>query len=186
MERYHGDTCNDAYCGGGSGAPEGESQSSSSPTSGKAKMMMWEEDGQDPSGGGGGGMDELLTALGYKVRSSDMADVAQKLEQLEMVMGTAQEDGVSHIAYDTVPYNPSDLSSWLQSMFSELNPPPPPEADPVLAPAGSSSTIARLHRSRTGSQSQAQSQEQSISDQPVTSSVESSISLGADLCPRFC
>jgi hypothetical protein len=29
-------------------------------------------------------VDELLAALGYKVRSSDMADVAQKLEQLEM------------------------------------------------------------------------------------------------------
>uniref|UniRef100_A0A453H615 Transcriptional factor DELLA N-terminal domain-containing protein n=3 Tax=Triticinae TaxID=1648030 RepID=A0A453H615_AEGTS len=58
------------------------------------------------SGGGGGGMgssedkmmvsaaagegeevDELLAALGYKVRASDMADVAQKLEQLEMAMG---------------------------------------------------------------------------------------------------
>ncbi|PWZ25408.1 DELLA protein SLR1 [Zea mays] len=32
-------------------------------------------------------VDELLAALGYKVRSSDMADVAQKLEQLEMAMG---------------------------------------------------------------------------------------------------
>ncbi|BAT96610.1 hypothetical protein VIGAN_08357700 [Vigna angularis var. angularis] len=47
-------------------------------------------------------MDELLAALGYKVRASDMADVAQKLEQLEMVMGSAQEDGISHLASDTV------------------------------------------------------------------------------------
>lgn len=31
-------------------------------------------------------MDEFLSALGYKVRSSDMADVAQKLEQLEVVL----------------------------------------------------------------------------------------------------
>ncbi|BAT95204.1 hypothetical protein VIGAN_08188200 [Vigna angularis var. angularis] len=45
-------------------------------------------------------MDELLAALGYKVRASDMADVAQK--QLEMVMGSAQEDGISHLASDTV------------------------------------------------------------------------------------
>ncbi|KAJ8492196.1 hypothetical protein OPV22_013917 [Ensete ventricosum] len=28
------------------------------------------------------GVDELLAALGYKVRASDMADVAQKLQQL--------------------------------------------------------------------------------------------------------
>jgi hypothetical protein len=31
-------------------------------------------------------VDELLAALGYKVCSSDMASVAQKLEQLEMAM----------------------------------------------------------------------------------------------------
>lgn len=158
MKRDHEDTCNGAYGGGGSSAPKGESSSSSVPTSGKAKMMMWAEDGQDPSGGGGAGMDELLAVLGYKVRSSDMADVAQKLEQLEMVMGTAQEDGISHLAYDTVHYNPSDLSSWVQSMLSEFKPPPPQVADPVLAPAESSSTMARHHRSHTGSQSQTQSQ----------------------------
>ena len=50
-----------------------------------------------------------------------MADVAQKLEQLEMVMGTAQEDGISHLASDTVHYDPADLSGWLQTMLTELN-----------------------------------------------------------------
>ncbi|PWA68813.1 DELLA3 protein [Artemisia annua] len=64
-----------------------------------------------------GGMDELLEVLGYKVKSTDMADVAQKLEQLEMVMG---DDGVLQLS-DTVHYNPSDLSGWVQSMLSELN-----------------------------------------------------------------
>lgn len=64
-----------------------------------------------------GGMDELLEVLGYKVRSTDMADVAQKLEQLEMVMG---DDGILQLS-DTVHYNPSDLSGWVQSMLSELN-----------------------------------------------------------------
>ncbi|CAH1436964.1 unnamed protein product [Lactuca virosa] len=64
-----------------------------------------------------GGMDELLEVLGYKVRSTDMADVAKKLEQLEMVMG---EDGILQLS-DTVHYNPSDLSGWVQSMLSELN-----------------------------------------------------------------
>ncbi|XP_047172300.1 probable prolyl 4-hydroxylase 9 [Vigna umbellata] len=71
---------------------------------GKAKM--WEEDRHQQ----GGGMDELLAALGYKVRASDMADVAQKLEQLEMVMRSAQEDGISHLASDTV------VSIWTCSL----------------------------------------------------------------------
>ncbi|GKA19139.1 GIA/RGA-like gibberellin response modulator [Tanacetum coccineum] len=64
-----------------------------------------------------GGMDELLEVLGYKVKSTDMADVAHKLEQLEMVMS---DDGVLQLS-DTVHYNPSDLSGWVQSMLSELN-----------------------------------------------------------------
>lgn len=91
-------------------------------SSGKGKMTGMEEE-QD------GGVDELLAALGYKVRCSDMADVAQKLEQLEMAMGssTTQDDAfLSHLASDTVHYNPSDLSNWLESMLSELNAPPPP------------------------------------------------------------
>nr|QFR35727.1 DELLA protein DWARF8 [Garnotia stricta var. longiseta] len=96
-------------------------------------------------------LDELLAALGYKVRSSDMADVAQKLEQLEMAMGmggaggaggTADDGFVSHLATDTVHYNPSDLSSWVESMLSELNAPPPPlpPAPPAPRLASTSST----------------------------------------------
>ncbi|XP_073110289.1 DELLA protein SLN1 [Elaeis guineensis] len=102
--------------GGVGGYPAAEMLSS-----GKGKMTAMEE--QD------GGVDELLAALGYKVRSSDMADVALKLEQLEMAMGSsaAQDDAfLSHLASDTVHYNPSDLSTWLESMLSELNTPPPP------------------------------------------------------------
>ncbi|CAN6292204.1 unnamed protein product [Urochloa humidicola] len=94
-------------------------------------------------------VDELLAALGYKVRSSDMANVAQKLEQLEMAMGmggagAAVDDGfVSHLATDTVHYNPSDLSSWVESMLSELNAPPPPlpPAPPAPRLASTSSTV---------------------------------------------
>jgi DELLA protein len=94
-------------------------------------------------------VDELLAALGYKVRSSDMADVAQKLEQLEMAMGmggacpTADDGFVSHLATDTVHYNPSDLSSWVESMLSELNAPPPPLPPATPAPrlASTSSTV---------------------------------------------
>ncbi|KAK0581958.1 hypothetical protein LWI29_019927 [Acer saccharum] len=64
---------------------------------------------EDEQDGGDDGMDELLAVLGYKVKSSDMVDVAHKLEQLDMVMGSAQEDGISHLG-DIVHYNPSDLS----------------------------------------------------------------------------
>ncbi|CAH1425145.1 unnamed protein product [Lactuca virosa] len=53
-----------------------------------------------------GGMDELLEVLGYKVRSTDMADVAKKLEHIEMVMG---EDEILQLS-NIVHYNPSNLS----------------------------------------------------------------------------
>lgn len=89
---------------------------SSSVSNGKTKLMMWEDEQPADTG-----MDELLAVLGYKVKSSDMADVAHKLEQLEMVMGTTMEDGISHLSTDTIHYNPSDLSGWVQSMLSELN-----------------------------------------------------------------
>ncbi|GAB4828655.1 hypothetical protein Ancab_018320 [Ancistrocladus abbreviatus] len=87
-----------------------------------SNKKMWEEENNQGGGGGDGGMDELLAVLGYKVKSSDMADVALKLEQLEMAMGTFQEDGISHLSCDTVHYNPSDISAWLENMLSELNP----------------------------------------------------------------
>ncbi|XP_010264458.1 PREDICTED: DELLA protein GAI1 [Nelumbo nucifera] len=112
------------------------------------KCKMWDEAEQQDAG-----VDELLAVLGYKVRSSDMAEVAQKLEQLDIVMGSAQEDGLNHLASETVHYNPSDLATWLESMLSELNAPPifdptPSQPslprvldDPRLAPAESSSMV---------------------------------------------
>ncbi|XP_059649541.1 DELLA protein GAI1-like [Cornus florida] len=95
-------------------ADSGGSSAAAAAANGKSKM--WEETEQDA------GVDELLAVLGYKVKSSDMAEVAQKLEQLEQAMGNAQEDGLSDLVSDTVHYNPSDLSTWLESMISELNP----------------------------------------------------------------
>lgn len=125
----------------------GSSTSSSSlpaPACPKDKMMVVKEE-ED----GGNMDDELLAVLGYKVRSSEMADVALKLEQLETMMGNVQEDGLSHLATDTVHYNPSELYTWLDSMLSELNPPPAASGsnglDPIdnsfLTGAGDSSTI---------------------------------------------
>ncbi|KAI3491858.1 hypothetical protein L1887_43721 [Cichorium endivia] len=79
------------------------------------KSKMWDGVEEQDTGD-----DELLAVLGYKVKSSDMADVAQKIEHLEGVLGN--DDGLSQLASDSVHYNPSDLSSWLESMICELNP----------------------------------------------------------------
>ncbi|KAF8096287.1 hypothetical protein N665_0313s0053 [Sinapis alba] len=98
---------------------QGTAANTGSSTKDKMMMVKEEEDG--------GNMDELLAVLGYKVRSSEMAEVALKLEQLETMMGNVQEDGLSHLATDTVHYNPSELYSWLDNMLTEFNPPPPPE-----------------------------------------------------------
>ncbi|EOA31970.1 hypothetical protein CARUB_v10015212mg [Capsella rubella] len=73
--------------------------------------------------------DELLAVLGYKVRSSEMAEVAQKLEQLEMVL--SNDDVGSTVLNDTVHYNPSDLSNWVETMLSELNNPASSDLDPT-------------------------------------------------------
>lgn len=119
-------------------------------SSGKAKI--WEEDEEEQPDAG---VDELLAVLGYKVKSSDMAEVAQKLEQLEMAMGTSMEDGITHLSTDTVHKNPSDLCGWVQSMLSELNPTSIDMAngrennDLVVSGSGSSSTIIDFSQNRT-------------------------------------
>ncbi|KAG6391613.1 hypothetical protein SASPL_149369 [Salvia splendens] len=88
--------------------------SSSGSCSSSSKPPMWPCDADD----------ELFAVLGYSVKPSDMADVAQKIEHLEQVMCSVENDGLSQLASDTTHYNPSDLSSWLESMISGLNPTP--------------------------------------------------------------
>ncbi|KAL4340387.1 hypothetical protein GQ457_08G015090 [Hibiscus cannabinus] len=139
MKRDHREISGATDYSSGSG-----SRADSSSIGNSIKGKLWEEDRD------AGGMDELLAVLGYRVRSSDMADVAQKLEMLEMVMGTAQEDGISHLSSDTVHYNPSDLSGWVQSMLTELNGPPTPNLDPVLADSDFNSSNPQ-HRQRNQS-----------------------------------
>ncbi|XP_057807203.1 DELLA protein GAI-like [Salvia miltiorrhiza] len=73
-------------------------------------IKTWAEEKQ-----AGAGMDELFAVLGYKVKSSEMAEVAEKMEQLEMAMGSA------FLSDDTVHYNPSDLSGWVDSMLTISN-----------------------------------------------------------------
>ncbi|XP_047341630.1 DELLA protein GAI1-like [Impatiens glandulifera] len=127
----------DPFCAGGSGGGGG-SGSGSSPSSDAnppiqppavhGKSKMWPEEDA--------GVDELLAMSGYKVKCSDMAVVAQKIEQLEQVIGQNQEDGlVSHLSSEAIHYNPSDLSSWLETMISEINP------LPDFSPSTSNSSI---------------------------------------------
>ncbi|XP_047330542.1 DELLA protein GAI1-like [Impatiens glandulifera] len=118
----------------------------SSSVSGKSKM--WPEEDE-------AGVDELLAVLGYKVKPSDMAVVAQKIEKLDQVILQSQEEYlVSHLSSETNHYNPSDLSSWLESMISEINPTPGfgfnpstssslslPLFPPLIDPIDSSSTL---------------------------------------------
>ncbi|XP_010274729.1 PREDICTED: DELLA protein GAI1-like [Nelumbo nucifera] len=162
MKREHQESTS-----GGGGSSGGYSMAAA------GKSKMWDELEQQDAG-----VDELLAVLGYKVRSSEMAEVAQKLEQLDMVLGSAQEDGLSHLASETVHYNPSDLGTWLESMLSELNAPPNfdptpsqqpslPQSldDSLLAPAESSSiTTVDFPNSR---QQQQIAQPSPIYDEPT-------------------
>ncbi|XP_030552860.2 DELLA protein DWARF8-like [Rhodamnia argentea] len=64
-------------------------------------------------------LDGLLAGAGYKVRSSELHHVAQRLERLETAMVNSASH-IPHLASDAVHYNPSDLASWVDSMLSEL------------------------------------------------------------------
>ncbi|OVA06544.1 Transcription factor GRAS [Macleaya cordata] len=73
-------------------------------------------------------IDGLLAGAGYNVRSSDLRQVAQRLEQLETVMVNAPVE-ISQLASDAVHYNPSNIASWVDSMLTELNQPLPIPSD---------------------------------------------------------
>ncbi|OIT06753.1 della protein gai1 [Nicotiana attenuata] len=79
---------------------------------GHLERKMWEEAEQDA-----GVDDEMLAIFGYKVKASDMAEVAQKVEQLEEVMGSVQQDNLSFLASETVHYNLQISHLWLESMI---------------------------------------------------------------------
>ncbi|XP_051145093.1 DELLA protein GAI1-like [Andrographis paniculata] len=111
------------------------SSGSCSSSAGKGKMWTYEADDT-------GGVDKNFAVLGYNVKSADMVEVAQKIEQLQEVMDAVQQDGLSQLVSDTVHYNPSDLSSWLESMITGLN--PVPEFDSSSNPFLESSTITSI------------------------------------------
>uniref|UniRef100_A0A0C9QU48 TSA: Wollemia nobilis Ref_Wollemi_Transcript_9651_2476 transcribed RNA sequence n=1 Tax=Wollemia nobilis TaxID=56998 RepID=A0A0C9QU48_9CONI len=77
-------------------------------------------------------IDGLLANAGYDVKASDLALLAERLEQLESVMGAVQDPGISHLACETVHYNPTDLFSWIESLLGERN---PALVDPAVAAA---------------------------------------------------
>ncbi|PWA53346.1 DELLA1 protein [Artemisia annua] len=105
MKRHHPNMLNDIGC---------------SSSSSKQKMLWDGCDGDGDVDDQDAGVDELLAVLGYKVKPSDMADVAQKIEHLEGVF--QNDDGLTQLASDSVHYNPSNLSTWLESMITELDP----------------------------------------------------------------
>ncbi|KAG6471818.1 DELLA protein RHT-1-like [Zingiber officinale] len=109
MKRQHEDAGREGDCPVAMGLETGK---------GKMVPMMTTGDGEC-------GVDELLAALGYKVRASDMADVAHKLEQLDVAMSSDDASHFPQFASDTVHYDPSDLSTWLDSMLCEVNSPLP-------------------------------------------------------------
>lgn len=87
-------------------APSNRNSSSSSSSSSSAKPS--------PE------IDGLLAGAGYNVRSSELRQVAQRLERLETVMVNSPAD-ISALASDAVHYNPSDLASWVDSILSDFN-----------------------------------------------------------------
>nr|BAQ20609.1 GRAS-family protein 1 [Lygodium japonicum] len=67
-------------------------------------------------------VDALLANAGYSVKSSDLAQVAQRLVLLGSALSVAQEAGLSHLSYETVHYDPSDLAGRIESIIGELPP----------------------------------------------------------------
>lgn len=84
-------------------------------------------------------IDHFLSEAGYRVRSSELTQVASNLQRLENVILHNPPDFSQHLANDVVHYNPSDLGSWVDSLLTELNQPlslpvlqPPPDPNFVL------------------------------------------------------
>ncbi|XP_027192745.1 protein SLENDER RICE1-LIKE 1-like [Cicer arietinum] len=65
-------------------------------------------------------IDGLLAGVGYKVRSSELHQVAQNIERLENVIVNSSSD-ISQIASDTVHYDPSDIGNWVDNLLSEFD-----------------------------------------------------------------
>ncbi|KAF5741963.1 DELLA protein SLR1-like [Tripterygium wilfordii] len=78
-------------------------------------------------------IDGLLAGAGYKVRSMELRQVAQRMERLETAMVNSPAE-LSLLASEAVLYNPSDLASWVDSLLSEFNQQQPPLSLPSDLP----------------------------------------------------
>ncbi|KAK8550232.1 hypothetical protein V6N13_118751 [Hibiscus sabdariffa] len=85
-------------------------------------------------------IDGLLAGAGYKVRSSELRKVAQRLERLETAMVNSPAD-FSQLASDTIHYNPSDLASWVDSLLSEFAQPPTCPSEFVMDPVTNQTVV---------------------------------------------
>ncbi|KAJ1435136.1 Transcriptional factor DELLA, N-terminal [Sesbania bispinosa] len=65
-------------------------------------------------------IDGLLAGVGYKVRSSELNQVAQNIERLENAMVNSSAD-ISELASETVHYDPSDIGTWVDTLLSGLD-----------------------------------------------------------------
>ncbi|KAL5098586.1 hypothetical protein RYX36_002913 [Vicia faba] len=65
-------------------------------------------------------IDGLLADVGYKVRSSELHQVAHNIERLENAIVNSSSD-ISQFASDTVHYDPSDIGNWVDNLLSEFD-----------------------------------------------------------------
>ncbi|XWS70641.1 hypothetical protein CRYUN_Cryun03dG0064100 [Craigia yunnanensis] len=85
-------------------------------------------------------IDGLLAGAGYKVRSSELLQVAQRLERLETAMVNSPAD-LSQLASDAIHYNPSDLASWVDSLLYEFTQPPTCPTEFIMDPVTNQTVI---------------------------------------------
>nr|BAQ20610.1 GRAS-family protein 2 [Lygodium japonicum] len=82
-------------------------------------------------------LDVLLAHAGIDVKASEVAQVAQRLQQLEAVLCAAPEAGFD-FSSEAVHQNPSDFAGWVEFLMGEVAPkvtgePPPPLQPPLAA-----------------------------------------------------
>lgn len=65
-------------------------------------------------------IDGLLAGCGYKVRPSELPQMAQNIERLQHVFENSPSDDISQLASDTILYDPSDMGSCLDTLLSEF------------------------------------------------------------------
>ncbi|KAK2420435.1 DELLA protein [Trifolium repens] len=66
-------------------------------------------------------IDGHLADVGYKVKSSELHQVAQNIERLENVIVNSSSSDISQFASDTVHYDPSDIGNWVDNLLSEFD-----------------------------------------------------------------